>query len=482
MNQPDIGSIASSDKELYVEKGFRQNLQERDIENLTVRGELPEWLQGSLIRNGPGMVQVDKAMRHWFDGLAMLHKFTFTGGKVDYRSRFLDCKAYRSVQETGKMTYSDFATDPCRSLFQKLQTVFDPDPRITDSAKVNIGQIDGKTYALGEPLMQIEFDPETLESVGVFHFDKQPDNRMTTAHPHLEHGEAYNLVVQYGPINFYKIYAHAQEIKEIASIPVREPGYLHSFGMSKRYFIIAEFPMLVQSIKLLLPLRPFIENFKWKGNRGTRFLIIDRESGRLAATIKTDSFFSFHHVNAFEEGDQLTVDLVTYEDAGIIDHYYINRLALADTEIPCGRLERFVLDLDKQRVTDRRILSEVGLELPHFDYACYHGRADYRYVYGCGISPSRSKEFYNQLVKMDLHTGDHQVWQQAGYYPGEAVFVPHPDRKSEDDGILLSVVLDGHQGRSFLLVLDAQTLEERARALLPHSILFGYHGMFLEKE
>lgn len=462
----------------YIEPGFRQNSQERRIDNLPVNGELPAWLEGSLIRNGPGMVQADKPMRHWFDGLAMLHKFTFSGGRVDYRSRFLDCEAYRAVQETGKITYSDFATDPCRSLFQKVQTVFDPDPKITDSAKVNVGRIGSKTYAFGEPLMQVEFDPETLESVGVFHYGKKPGNRMTTAHPHVDAGEAYNLVVQYGPVNYYKIYAYAGEVKEVASIPVREPAYLHSFGMSERYFIIAEYPLVVQSIKLLLRRRPFIENFQWKENRKARFFIIDRESGRLKATFKTDPFFSFHHVNAFENGDELTVDLATYKDAGIINQYYINRLALTDEELPFGRMERFVFDLQQKKVKERRLLSEACIELPHIDYEYCHGQSDYRYVYGCGIDPGRRNEFYNQLVKIDIQTGDHTVWRRAGYYPGEAVFVPHPERKAEDEGLLLSVVLDGQQGRSFLLVLDAQTMEERARAFLPHSILFGYHGAF----
>ena len=59
----------------YFEPGFRQNLEELDIETLEVKGSVPPWLKGSLLRNGPGMVVVDKPMNHWFDGLAMLHKF-----------------------------------------------------------------------------------------------------------------------------------------------------------------------------------------------------------------------------------------------------------------------------------------------------------------------------------------------------------------------------------------------------------------------
>ena len=51
-----------------------------------------------------------------------------------------------------------------------------------------------------------------------------------------------------------------------------------------------------------------------------------------------------------------------------------------------------------------------------------------------------------------------------------------PGGSAEDDGVLLSIVLDTAEERSFLLVLDAATLEERARAAVPHHIPFGFHG------
>ena len=44
--------------------------------------------------------------------------------------------------------------------------------------------------------------------------------------------------------------------------------------------------------------------------------------------------------------------------------------------------------------------------------------------------------------------------------------------------MLLSVVLDSERGGSFLLVLDAATLDELARAEAPHHIPFGFHGQF----
>jgi carotenoid cleavage dioxygenase-like enzyme len=58
------------------------------------------------------------------------------------------------------------------------------------------------------------------------------------------------------------------------------------------------------------------------------------------------------------------------------------------------------------------------------------------------------------------------------------VFVPAPDQKAEDHGAILSVVLDSERESSFLLVLDAHTFEEVARAQAPLRIPFGFHGSF----
>jgi beta,beta-carotene 9',10'-dioxygenase len=44
--------------------------------------------------------------------------------------------------------------------------------------------------------------------------------------------------------------------------------------------------------------------------------------------------------------------------------------------------------------------------------------------------------------------------------------------------VILSVVLDAAQGISFLLVLDAESFEEVARAEVPIVMPFGFHGQY----
>ena len=462
--------------------GFGVTEREITVDRLPVRGTIPDWLHGTLIRNGPGAFRVGETRyRHWFDGLAMLHRFSFDAGKVGYANRFLDCQAYRAARAAGAIAVSEFATDPDRTLLQRAAHVFAP--QITDSAKVNVARMGGRTLALVETPIQVAFDPDTLATHGTFTYEENRVGQMTTVHPHFDPGNAtaYNLVTRYHQISHYRIYAVAPtgEVQRVAELPVREPGYMHSFGMSPHTFIVTEFPLVVQPLRLLLWLQPYIENFRWKPRKGTTFYVVRRETGERLGRYETDAFFAFHHVNAFEQGDELIVDLVGYPDAGILRAYYLDRLADPASELPWGTLQRFRVPLKGGKMT-REVLSDVCMELPRYDEARYNTSGDYRYVYAVSVRPDRRTGFYNQLVKADIVTGTSWAWFEEDCYPGEAVFAGRPGRSAEDDGVILSVVLDAARETSFLLILDAASFTERARVELPHPVLFGYHGAFFE--
>ena len=318
----------------YAVHGFGES-PEVAIDDVPVRGQLPEWLTGSLLRNGPGTFQVGtQRYRHWFDGLAMLHRFTILDGRVSYANRFLETESYRIARDEGRIAYPEFATDPCRSLFARAMAVFDP--QATDSAKVNIARVAEHYLALAETPIQVEFDPETLRTVGVTGWDTSNFGRMTTVHPHLdeERHEAINLVTRYGAISNY-VFRRVDttdpgllEGTTVATRTVREPSYIHSFGMSERYLLLVEFPLVVNPISLLLWLRPYIENFRWKPGRGTRIHVFDRASGKHVRSVTADPFFAFHHVNAYDDADgSVVVDLVAYDDASVIESFYLHRLS-----------------------------------------------------------------------------------------------------------------------------------------------------------
>ncbi len=462
------------------ELGFQTTPHEIRLDRLPVEGYIPGWLQGTLLRNGPGTFQVGRqSYRHWFDGLAMLHRFSFGEGQVSYANKFLNTKAYEEAQDNGRIAYSEFATDPCRSLFSRISSVFSP--KITDSAKVSVARVADRFMALAETPIQVEFDPQTLQSVGVFNYEERLTGQMTTVHPHFDpaRDEMYNVVTRYHRISHYNIYkmVNGGQPQKFASLPVSKPAYMHSFGMTDRYIILAEFPLVVNPISLLLWLKPYIENFNWEPRRGTPFWVVDRRTGELVGRFDSDPFFAFHHVNAFEDGQDLVVDIVAYEDAGIVTSYYLNRLQDENLELPFGQLRRYRIPLQGGKVTFEP-LSDACMELPHFDHARYNMRPDYRYVYAMSLNPQQRQGFYNQLVKADIATGQEKSWYSPGCYPGEPVFVAAPDSQAEDQGVILSVVLDTNQSTSFLLILDAQSFEEIGRATLPQPVLIGYHGAY----
>lgn len=457
-----------------AEAGFADLDEELSLDEVEVRGQLPPWLTGSLVRVTPARFDLgERKIGHWFDGLAMLHRFGIDDGRVSYANRFLRSESYERA-ERGDGIGQGFATDPCRAIFKRVQAFFSPD--FTDNANVNLMQLGERYVAMTETPLPVEFDPHTLETLG--HAAAAP-GQITTAHPHYdrERGEAVNYAAHLGPRSTYRVYTTdaRDRRRTVAKVPVKEPSYMHSFGMTERYVVLVEFPLRVNPLRLASGRRSFIESYRWQPDEGTRFLVIDRRDGGVKMTATAEPFFCFHHVNAWEEGDEVVVDLIAYDDASVIDRLYIDRLR-NDSEQSPDQLRRYRITPGSDRA-EGEVLLDRHVELPRIDYARVNAKP-YRVMYACGMRPDEP-DWLNELVKFDVETRTLRTWHEPGCYPGEPVFVGRADRDAEDDGAVLSVVFDSSTGRSFLLVLDAASFGEQARAEVPHHIPFGFHGQFI---
>ena len=461
-------------------RGFESLRQEIAEPALPVEGEFPDWLAGTLIRNGPAQFEVEgQEYNHWFDGHAMLHAFGISEGTVSYRNRFLESNSRTEALEEGEIARSEFATDPCRSLFGRVMSTFAAD--LTDNACINVARLDEQYVALTETPMPIAFDPDTLETVGVVDYEDDVDGAITTAHPLVEpdSGRTVTYVTDFGRRSRYRVCTIDPEHAErhvLATRSVDRPSYMHSFGMTERYVILAEWPLVVNPMDLLLSGAPFIENFEWAPDRGTTFRVFRKGDGREVASVDADPVFAFHHVNAFEREEEIVCDVVTYPDASIIEALYLDEIRSDEATPATGHLRRYRLPLNGHSASSR-VLSSERLELPRIHENAARA-TPYDFVYGVGTNTKGN--FGDQLVKIDVPTGDADVWHEDGTYPGEPVFVARPGASSEDEGVVLSVVLEPEADRSYLLVLDAPSFEERARAPVPHAIPFGFHGQFFE--
>jgi carotenoid cleavage dioxygenase-like enzyme len=456
-------------------RGFETLEEETRIEALPVEGEVPAWLGGSLLRTGPARFEVGgRGLRHWFDGLAMLHRFGFAGGAVSYANRYLESKAYRAAEEAGAIAYSEFATDPCRSLFKRAMSLFQP--ALSDNCNVNLVRLGKRFVAMTETPIPVEFDAATLVAAGVAW---EVPGQLTTAHPHADRagGGMLNYAARLGPRSSYRFFRLGSRPgagpEVLASLPTRRPAYMHSFGLTERWFVLAEFPFVVNPAALALSGRPYIENYRWRPELETRFTLVDRGGGEVLGPFTADACFGFHHVNAFEDGDgNVIADICTFGDAAIVESLYLEELR-AGRGIPAPSLTRFTISPAAGTVAAERLVDE-ALDLPRIDYGRCNGRP-YRYAWGVGTDGAG---FFDRIVRADLDDRSCLAWSEPDCWPGEPVFVARPGVRGEGEGVLLSVVLDGAAGTSFLLVLDAATLSEVGRATVPHHIPFGFHGQY----
>lgn len=459
--------------------GLQTQSNEIRLDSLPIRGTIPAWLRGTLLRNGPGQfeggVGDGQALRHWFDGAAQVHKFAFADGQVRYANKFLRSKSYHALRDTGKVSYQEFASDPCRGLFGRFMSFFLNQP--TDNTNVNITLLAGQVVAITELPMALAFDPDTLETLEHVAFADDLQGVTNTPHPHFDfnHQQAINETTRFGRKNFYQLYsvdAKSSTRRLISAVPTRAPAYMHSFAITEQYIVLVEFSLFPNMLKLLAG-STFADSLEFKPNVPSRFIIVRKRDGQIVRTLEAEPFFAFHHVNAYEEADSIVLDIAAFANADIVRALFLD--AMRDHTPEIGYLRRYRLPLagghaDYEQITNTRI------ELPRIDYEAHNGKP-YRYVYGIGADHAAG--FMNQLVKIDTVTRQALVWGSPGCHPGEPVYVPHPEMPGEDAGVVLSVVLDTHSANSYLLVLDAATLSEIGRAIVPQVVPLGFHGLYL---
>lgn len=266
------------------------------------------------------------------------------------------------------------------------------------------------------------------------------------------------------------------------------PLFSHALAVTERYVIVIEQPCTYG-------LKGW-STFEWIAELPTTWHVISKATGAEVATLVTSpAFFFFHIITAFEdESGNPVVDLLPYNNNSVIDALYLDHMQSPDSKLvalgrACGPT-RFTLNVTASpgsAVVGKPLVDAAAgnMELPRINDLL--ATKPYRFVYGIHASSSTSV-YYDSLVKVDVTSGNTSVYNPGeGKYPGEALFVPRPTNAvsglaasagAEDDGVLLSVVLDASAGESFLAVIDAGSMTELARASVGTVVPFGFHGEY----
>ncbi|MBP9743291.1 MAG: carotenoid oxygenase family protein [Burkholderiales bacterium] len=451
------------------------DISETALTELNPTIHVPSWLNGEFIRNAPSLFNLANfSLNHWFDGMSMLHRFTFKSGKVFYQSKFLESNAYLSLINKHALRSEEFATTPQQSWIKRIFNLIQN--KLTDNNNVNIINL-GKYYlAMTETDNHALIDPLTLSVVKPHKYLDNIKYTLNLAHPliEIENNTLYNIGIKFGRISTYNIYktniqTNTRQI--IAKIPTKSPSYMHSFAKTQNFFILYENPLKLSLSKLFFSQKPFIENYIWTDSP-VIFSVIST-TGKILMQIPHDNFFCFHMVNAFEEANKIYLDLIVYPNADIIQSFYLNHKVNIDSNIT-SKLCRYIIDTATNSCSSTD-LGANDLEFPCINNA-YTQKA-YNFIYAVAATNNNFK--LNSLIKLNLaNMNSHQFWHQDDCYPGEPIFVPTPHSTTEDDGIIIVVVGNPKTSTSFLLFLDARSFTEITRVNLPHLLPMGLHGSF----
>jgi len=465
--------------------GYRSQPKEYDYWIDAVEGEIPTSLEGTLFRNGPGLLDINGyPIRHPFDGDGMVNSIAFKGGRAHYRNRFVRTAGYVAEQKAGKPLYRGvFGTQKPGGIFANMFDI-----RLKNIANTHIIYWGDKLLALWEAAEPHQLDPETLATQGLDHLDgllKEGDP--FAAHPRIDPGDPttgqdsrlVNFSIKTGLSSTITVHEFDSSGACVKSYHRSVPGFafMHDFTITPNYAIFFQNPVSFNPLPFLLGMKGAAECIQFDSKAATQIILIPRNGQGEMRTLDAPPGFVFHHANSFEQDGKVIVDSIVYSDFPALDEG-TSYEEVDFSNVPEGQLWRFQLDLEAGTVEPDCVISRC-CEFPA--YHPQHVGRPYRYLYiGAAHAPQGNAPL-QALLKRDLETGAEQLWSEAPRgFTGEPVFVPHPEGEAEDDGWVLCLTYNAARQCSDLIILDAKNIEAGpiARLKLNHHVPYGLHGSF----
>ncbi|KAF8663538.1 hypothetical protein HU200_055349 [Digitaria exilis] len=474
--------------------------------DLAVDGQLPAWLNGTYLRNGPGLWDVgEHSFHHIFDGYATLVRISFQIGRATGAHRLIESEAYKAAKANGRPLYREFSQLCPRNpgnLLDRMRNIvrLGSGTALSDNANISVFPLgDGRVICLTETTKSsVLIDPDTLETIGKFRYADRLWGLLQSTHPVVTRTEFLTLL----PDLFrrghrvVRMAAGSNERKVIGRVQCRgglAPGWVHSFAVTENYIIVPEMPLRYSITSVLKSeLTPWYI-FDWVPDSGSYMHVICRFTGKTVASVEVPPFMALHFINAYEQrdgiGDRTDVVIADcceyYADPAIIEALALHRLrspGINENAFPEARVARFRIPLDGTLSGELETMVDPdmhgrGVELCSINPA-YQGK-EYGYVYACGAR--RPCNFFNSLTKIDLVEKEAKNWYEPGSVPSEPLFVERPGGTHEDDGVVISIV-STKEGEGYALVPDAATFQEIARIRFPYGLPYGFHGCWIPRE
>ncbi len=484
-------------------------------------GAVPTELHGTLYHNGPaGWAHGRDKAHHLFEGDGLITAVTFKDGKAVFRSRFVETEAFKLERSAGKILYRCFTNIPGGWWKNTFKGHF------KNPININAVYYGGKLFALHDAGRPYIMDPLTLETKGPCKYDSatqlvslkaaeyeedayigisRPSRPQEIFSGHYRIDDNGDLVAFANCPNSCVILYHIDEegnhSRKPRKIQLEKFASIHDFSITDKSALFFNGPMRFNSIGLLAG-RDLISSLYSSPNleERTKILIVPRKSDTQEPfEVEVGSrCFSYHSANAYEEGDEIVMDLhltqdFTYNLFGSNNNDPVHESA--DLSIgPRTTLHRLRISVP------RRCLISCEKLIPNFDVTTdfitvspsVTGKR-HRYIYTTGgipidtNNPNRGSH-PTILGKVDVEghrTGKDRfkMWQSKQHeFLTEAYFITRPGSTGnvEDDGFVILNLYNGHTECAEVLIFDAQQIEigPICRIPLPGHIGYAVHGGF----
>jgi carotenoid cleavage dioxygenase len=445
---------------------------ECDAPDLIIEGELPADLNGVYFRNGPDPLYPPREgdEYHWFHGDGMIQRFEFSDGRVAWKNRWVRTEKYMLERAAG------------RSLFGVLGNPMKSDPSVAgehyNTANTHVVWHGNRLMALMEGTIAVELEPKTLATIGNFNYGGKI-NGPITAHPKFDHasGEMVFFGNQAkGPFSEFLRMNVADRNGNLIKDEMIEapfPSFAHDFFVTEKYVVFPVYPLVFSLERAIAGGIPMA----WEPERGAHFGVMPRAGSAADVTWHSmDPRWSFHMVNAWDEGDSIKVDVCASNATRFAPKLDGTMASAEDGLSPV--LRRWTIDVGGSTNT----VGEEQLD----DLPCEFPRTDDRFMtrahrHAWLVGGADAQLMFNRLVHFDRLTGIRKLWGDDRYLLGEPVFAPRSASAPEGDGYVLILAYDQSTALSQLLIFVATDIERGpvARALLPLRIPAGFHGTWV---
>lgn len=439
-------------------------------------GKIPDQLQGSLYRNGPGRLQRgSQQVGHWFDGDGAILAVHFTDAGAIGVYRYVQTEGYQHEEAADTFIYPNYGMTAPGGFWNNWFK------EVKNAANTSVLASSNRLLALWEGGLPHALDLKTLETLGTDNLSRLSKDRPFSAHPKIDSktGEIYNFGISAGlnaTLNLYRC-DPTGKIEQQNTFSLNGLPLIHDFILAGKYLVFFVPPVRVNFLPVILGSKCFSDSMEWKPELGTQILIFDRETLSLVSRNEAEPWYQWHIVNGYEDKDgSIVTEIVRYRD--FQTNQYLKEVATGKTETPAkGTLWQIHLDPQTGKVIEMAEILDRGCEFPivpqHQVGRSWHNT--YLSIHRDGVDISQ--ELFGAIACFNRQTGDLSLADLGkNRYPSEPIYVPYPD--NPERGWLLTVVYDGNTDSSEVRIYESHHLasEPVCRLELPSVIPPSFHG------